>query len=38
MHGPIDTPKEQREFNRAMNRLLWGVRIGAPVMMRMTSQ
>jgi len=27
MHGPIQTEEEQKQFNRAMNRLLWGVRM-----------
>lgn len=30
MHGPIDTEPEQKQFNRAMNRLLWGVRFACP--------
>jgi hypothetical protein len=30
MHGPVNTEKDQKEFNRAMNRLLWGVRTIRP--------
>jgi hypothetical protein len=27
MHGPIQTVEQQQQFNRIMNRLLWGVRM-----------
>ena len=30
LHGPINTVEAQKQFNRAMNRLLWGVRIVCP--------